>query len=135
MGRKKENDRERLLTQRVQVKLTSGDFDRIHKLRQTSDCKSVSELVRRILTRRPITMLTKDTTLDVTMEELIRLRKELHFIGHNINQITHHFHSANFPKDKLFYALKVTDEFDKMQQRLNAVMSRITELGKLWLQK
>lgn len=104
-------------------------------MQRSSDCRSVSELVRRVLTRQPITMLTKDTSLDVAMEELIRLRKELHFIGHNINQITHHFHSKEFPRDKVFYALKAMDEFDKVQQPLKAVMKHITELGRLWLQK
>lgn len=135
MGRKKEINRDRLLNRRLHIKITKSDFQHLQQMQRTSDCKSVSELVRRILTKRPITTLTKDTTADTAMEELIRLRKELHFIGHNINQITHHFHSKSFPKEKLFYALKAIDEFEKVQEPVKTVMARITELGRLWLQK
>lgn len=135
MGRKKAANPAELYSRRLQVKVTQDVYDGLGLQQQRSDCKSVSEFVRRMVSRQPITTLIRDTSLDHVMEELILIRKELNAIGHNINQITHHFHSSAFPREKLFYALKAIDEFQKVQAHVDTLLSRITELGKKWLQK
>lgn len=135
MGRKKAANPEKLYSRRLQVKVTQAVYERLEALQQNTDCKSTSEFVRRVISREQITTFIRDTSLDHVMEELVRIRKELNAIGHNINQITHHFHSTAFPKEKLFYALKAVDEFQKVQTQVRTLLSRITELGKKWLQR
>jgi len=54
-----------------------------------------SELLRAIVTRERIFFYYMDATLDLPMNELAMIRKQITAIGYNINQMTHRFHDVN----------------------------------------
>lgn len=135
MARKKAPDQTELLTELVGVRLSKTVYDRLEDVRKNTDCQTMGELGRRILSRERITYFQKDATMDATVEELSRIRKELNSIGININQITHSFHNADLPNQKTFHALKVAEQYKKVGDKIDQLLVIVSQLAKKWLQK
>lgn len=135
MGRKKAKHREELYAHHIQAKVSEKVYNRLNQTLQNSDCHYMGELVRRILSREKITVYHKDVSFDDPMEELIRIRQELNAIGVNINQITHAFHTSDTPGKQVFQSLKVAEEYKKVGERVDRLLTMIYELSKKWLQR
>src|SRR3546814_16199912 len=103
MPRKKLGNPEDLLNRNLISRLNEGTYNRLENIRKESDCHSIAEVARRILSRQRINLFHRDASLDRPMEELTRIRRELKSIGININQQTHRFHtSASAPERALY---------------------------------
>lgn len=95
----------------------------------------MGELARKILSKEKITCYYKDTTMDAPMEELTHIRKELNAIGVNINQITHKFHIADNPSQKIDQVLRVEREYKRVGDKVDRLLAMVFELSKKWLQR
>ena len=95
----------------------------------------MSELVRHILNNRPVTLLHRDKSLDLLVEELAAIRKELRSIGININQITRQFHIAPEKEQKLFHALGVADQYNLVGNKVDSLFTVISKISAQWLPK
>jgi hypothetical protein len=135
MGRKKAKHREELFTRHIQAKVSEKVYNRLNQMLQNSDCHYMGELVRRILSREKITCYHKDASMDAPMEELIRIRHELNAIGVNINQITHSFHISDSPGKQVFQSLRVAEEYKKVGDKVDRLLTMVFELGQKWLQR
>jgi len=135
MGRRKSNRPTELLTCHVQAKVTEEVYKRLDQVKSISDCQTIGELARRILSKEKITTYHRDVSLDAPLEELVKIRKEINAIGVNINQITHQFHLTDDPKQRVFQALKIADEYKKVGARIDRLMTMISYLGRKWLQR
>lgn len=123
------------LTRIFSVRVSDRYYKRLEEIKKNSNCQYIGEVVRRILYREEIVWYHKDASMDSTVAELTLIRKELNAIGININQITRHFHSADIPNQKIFHALKIVDEYKKVGQKLEKVMSVTSEITKKWLRR
>ncbi|MBL7872082.1 MAG: plasmid mobilization relaxosome protein MobC [Cyclobacteriaceae bacterium] len=135
MARKKSSDQAELLTKLVGVRLSANVYNRLEKFRQQTDCQSMGELGRRILSKERITYFLKDATMDAPLEELTRIRKELHAIGVNINQITHSFHITDLANQKTIHALKIAEQYKQVGDKVDQLLLIVSQLAKKWLQK
>ena len=102
MGRKK-GLVETSLVHRINTRVTDKVFNRLEGLMAKSNCHSMAELVRRIVSNDKIVVLHRDMALQEHVHQLAGIRSELHSIGININQITHSFHSTNNRPEKMFH--------------------------------
>ncbi|RZL15512.1 MAG: mobilization protein [Pedobacter sp.] len=107
MGRKKITQEDLLLIKPIRTRVTTVVFERLEAVRKTSDCKSIGELCRRILSQEPITVFQRDASLDGPTEQLLLIYRELKFMGHNINQITRSFHESELSHRKIYHALRI----------------------------
>ncbi|MEZ4945124.1 MAG: plasmid mobilization relaxosome protein MobC [Cyclobacteriaceae bacterium] len=123
------------LTRIFSVRVSDRYYKRLEEIKKNSNCQYIGEVARRILYREEIVWYHKDASMDSTVAELTLIRKELNAIGININQITRHFHSADIPNQKIFHALKIVDEYKKVGQKLEKVMSVTSEITKKWLRR
>jgi hypothetical protein len=135
MSRRKANDREDLLTHPIRTRVRESVYWRLVKMMENSDCQSMGELARKILSKEKITCYYKDTTMDAPMEELTHIRKELNAIGVNINQITHKFHIADNPSQKIDQVLRVEREYKRVGDKVDRLLAMVFELSKKWLQR
>lgn len=135
MARKKSNHPEELLTCHIQTKVTKEVFNRLDKIRSNSDCRSVGELARRILSKDKIVLFHRDSSMDAQLEELTGIQKELNAIGVNINQITHAFHNTDTTNQKMLNALRVADQYKKVGDKVDKLLIIVSQLAKKWLQK
>jgi hypothetical protein len=133
MTRKKIVKRELLLCYKVGVRFDQKTYSILKELVQKTNCHSVGELVRRIIVKNKIRFYSIDSTMDVPINEIIRIKEELNAIGRNINQITHEFHTADTATQKLFLALKVNEKYQQATNKINPLFAIISELGGKWL--
>lgn len=134
MGRKK-GTIEQSLVHRVNSRLSDNAFKRLDLLLGKSNCRSMAELIRRILSNEKIVVLHRDMTLQGHIQELAAIRAELRSIGVNVNQITHAFHTADSVHQKMFHALKVAEEYAKVGDKVTVLLEKVDELGRRWLQR
>ena len=73
--------------------------------------------------------------MDATMEELALIRKELRAIGININQITRSFNQDKAGTHRAFYVLKVADQYKKVDEKVEQLLTIISKLAERWLQR
>jgi hypothetical protein len=135
MSRKKSNRPEQLLVHTVRTRVSSPVFNRLNSYVGNSDCHSIGEVARRILSNEKITTLTRDTTLDKPVEELMLIRKELNALGTNINQITRRFHSDESSEWRLLQAKLAVEQYLIVGEKVNDLLRLITHITKAWLQK
>lgn len=135
MTRKKTEKRDELLTRPIILRVTETVFKRLEKLQQESNCQSVGEVARKILSKEKILCLYKDVSLNGPMEELASIRKELKAIGVNINQQTHRFHTSDTQAQRAFYVMKTADLYQKVGEKVDAALILIAKLAEQWLQR
>lgn len=127
-------DKTAKLSRKVTIAMSDSFYARMQEWLCNSNCQSLAELARRILYREDIIWYHKDAKLESTAIELAAIKKEINAIGKNINQITHAFHTTDLPRDKMFHALKVLDDYKKISQKTDKLLAITSEICKKWLQ-
>lgn len=125
---------EERLTHLVTFRVSESFYRELQKIHTNSDCGSVGEVARRIISKEKITVFYKDSSADAAMEELSAIRKELNAIGVNINQVTRHFNIAGNDKQRLFFALKSMDLYRSVDAKINQLFTAVSKLTVKWLQ-
>lgn len=135
MSRKKAENPQALFTCPVRTRVTEKAFNRLESLRQKSNCSSLGELARKVLSNEEIKCFYIDRSLPAVMEELALIRKELKAIGTNINQLTKSFHSSREETYKAFYTVKMMEQYKPLETKVDTLLSIVTKLAAQWLQK
>lgn len=133
MPRKKSPEPEKILTRVLRIRLTEAAFSRLEKISRSSDCRTIGEAARKILSKEKITLFYKDITLNSTMEELALVRKELRAIGININQITKAFHTDKREHSRAIQVSKVTQLYQQVELKTDRLLLIINLLAEKWL--
>lgn len=128
MTRRKVRDDVRL-TRKIGLRVSTPFYDKMKGWREKSNCRSVSELARKILYKERIIFYTKDATMDGVASELAGIKKELRAIGVNVNQVTKYFNSKVLPSAKIFEALKILDEYKKVTSKCDGVLKGIEKVS------
>jgi hypothetical protein len=132
MPRKKAKDAERL-SKKVFTRVNERKYNELRSICERTFHKNMSELLRDILYHRPIKTVTRDITLDNTMEELACLRTEIKRIGLNINQITKLFNSYPEPQRKAAYAKLAFDNYLMIESKVDRLLDIVSQLAFKWL--
>jgi hypothetical protein len=135
MPRKKIPNQEEVLSHPIIIRVTKAVFEELEQLQKQSDCASVGEVSRRILTNRKIKVYQKDVSMNAPMEEMALIRKELKAIGVNINQITRTFNQDKQENRRAFYVLKTADLYQHVDAKVERLLTLISKLAEKWLQK
>ncbi|TCD00740.1 mobilization protein [Pedobacter frigidisoli] len=134
MPTKKPKNPEQLLTHPIIVRVNEETFRRLEKIHLNSNCQSIGEVARNILSREKILMLTRDLTMNAPMEELASIRKELRSIGININQQTKHFHTSENEAQRSFYFMRTSDLYKNVGGKVDRLLELVTQMSMRWLQ-
>lgn len=135
MGRTKKPDVEALLIHRIFTRINDKTMRRLQSLLGKSNCHTIGQLIRHILSDKRIVYYKTDVTVEEPVQRLMDIREQLRAIGVNINQITHHFHTAESPQEKVFHALKVSEEYAKVGEKVEVLTKMVAEIGERWLQR
>ncbi len=119
----------------ITIRVSDRFFNQLEEKRKKTNCQNVSEMVRAILYKEKIMFYYTDASLNATALELAGIRKELNLIGNNINQITKFFHAADSSSQKMFHALKVAEDYKRVESKIEKLLIMVSEIGKRWLQK
>lgn len=135
MSRKKALKQDELLTCPVRTRVTKKVYERLEKTISESDCQSIGEVARKILSKEKINLFYRDISLNAPMEEMALIRKELKSIGININQQTHKFHTSESESERAFYVLKTADLYKTVDLKVTNLLLIISRLAEKWLPK
>lgn len=135
MPGKKVSNRERLLTHPIRTRLTRKNYNRLEEIARNSDCSSVGEVARRILSRQRIVLFHRDISMNGPMEELALIRKELKSIGININQQTRYFNASRSSAERAFYTMKTAELYEKSDTKVDRLLEIVSVLAQKWLPK
>lgn len=135
MPRRKSDKPEELLNRNIIVRVTEKQFASLEKLQKESSSLSIAEICRKILSSKQIKLFKQDISMNPVMEELALIRKELKAIGININQITRHFNQDKSNVGRSFFTLKVADQYQKVDDRVEKLLTIISKLAEKWLQE
>lgn len=119
----------------IRIRINTTTYNRLTALQQQTSCRSICELVRKILAREQIVLLHKDVSMNGVMEELALIRKEIKAIGININQQTHHFHISLSPAERSFYVNRTAEMYKQMDGRIDKLLKIVHQLAEVWLRK
>lgn len=122
------------LTKLIGVRVSEAFYDQLEEKRKKTNCQTLCEFVRAILYKERITFYYTDATLNATAVELAGIRKELTLIGNNINQITGAFHLVESDSERLFHALKVAEEYKKVDNKVEKLLIMVEQIAEKWLQ-
>ncbi len=135
MARKKEEVREDLLSHPITVRITETEFTKLNKFVTEGSCSNIGDAVRAVLNHGKVTLYHKDISLNGPMEQLAGIRKELKAIGVNINQITRQFNSTSDGNQKMFHTLKVSEQYKKVDEKVNQLLELVSKIAVKWLQE
>jgi hypothetical protein len=135
MPKKKISDRESLLAHLVGVRLNTALFTKLKKIQKESYSQSIGEVIRNILLNKKITCYYKDRTMDEPARELIKIKNEINAIGVNINQITNFFYTADVSTQKVFFALKVAEQYSLVKEKIEGLKKLLIEMHNKWSAK
>jgi hypothetical protein len=134
MPRPKTADEE-LLKHNLIIRVNDTLYQRLDKLCKESDCQSIAEVARKILSKERINCFYKDATMNAPMEEMALIRKELKAIGININQQTRFFNSCKSQAERAFHANKTIPLYQSVGEKVDRLLLIISKLAVQWLQK
>jgi hypothetical protein len=132
---RKKVDKSDQLSRVLTVRVSQGYYAKLEGWLEHSNCQSPSELARRILYKEEIIWYQRDASQEDVVRELATIRNELKAIGTNINQVTRYFNSTQLPSQKIFHALKVQEEYNKVGRKVDAVLAITSQIIKRWLQR
>lgn len=119
----------------LSVRLTTDEYHKLKELRDRTPNYSSGELVRRILSNRPVRVRIADTRYDPIMEELAVLRRELRSIGVNINQVTRNFNEDKAGPRKIYHYEKIGQLYRDADLRMQKLLALISALAERWLRE
>lgn len=135
MARKKLSNQKDILSKPIIIRVTEELFTRLEKIQKESDCSSVGEIARKILSQKRINCFYRDISLNAPMEELALIRKELKAIGININQQTKYFHTSQSSAERAFYVMKTAELYKTIDEKVERLLKIISKLAEKWLTK
>lgn len=135
MPRKKAVNQKELFTCSIRTRVTQKTFERLEKIMKESNCASIGEVSRKVLSNEKINCFYRDISLNAPMEEMALIRKELKAIGININQQTKYFHTSQSNTERAFYVMKTADLYKKVNERVDRLLIIISKLAERWLPK
>jgi len=133
MARKKSAEPEKILSRVLRIRLTEAAFNRLEKISKSSNCRTIGEAARKILSKEKITLFYKDITLNSAMEELALVRKELRAIGININQVTKAFHTDKREHSQNSQVIKIVKLYETVETKTDTLLALVNRLAQKWL--
>lgn len=130
MKEKKEN---RVI--RVTLRFNKSEYKKIQQRMSNTRFRNMSSYLRYVLLEKKITTLYRNQSMDEEMEELIQLRKELNFIGHNYNQTVKKLNSVIDMPDARYWQEMLSVSKNELEPCIRKIKERINQFADLWSQK
>lgn len=122
-------------TRRVTIRFTSKEYRYIERRFRRSTMRNVSEYARGVLLEKPLIFTYRNQSMDETQEELIRIRREINYIGNNFNQAVYKLNSVmGMPDTEVWENTMVVlrDQIEPLMRETKETMNSISER---WSQK
>ncbi len=124
------NDKKKNRIKRIYVRLNDGEYNRLHDGFKKSTFRKFSEYNRHILLGKPITVYTRNQSVEQFTEAAISLKAELNAIGQNFNQLVKKLHTMQHDEEIKGWAIineRSKELFFKKVDEIEVKMIKILE--------
>lgn len=122
-------------TRKVTVRFKPAEYNKVNTAFGSTTKKKLSEYIRFVLLDKPVTVYTRDKSIDDLMDELVLLRNELSAIGSNFNQLVKRLHTATYSEAIKALASSAEKEQQKFLLKTTEINHKINQLSRQWLQE
>lgn len=122
-------------TQRITAVFSEAEFDKIMRSFRTTTKRSLSEYVRSVLLGKPITVYTRDQSIDDMLALFISLKNELSAIGNNFNQSVKKLQAMDRIPEIKSWAEASEKHRELFMEKAAEINSKIAQLSDKWLQE
>ncbi|MEP7376794.1 MAG: hypothetical protein ABI675_25575 [Chitinophagaceae bacterium] len=130
----KKNDKVKR-TRKLTVRFSPDEFNKVNLSFKTTTKRKLSEYVRFVLLDKPVTVYTRNQSLDEFMAEMILLRNELSAIGNNFNQTVKRLHTMDRVADIKSWAAQNERSKEIFMDKVEEIKKRIAQFSDKWLQE
>lgn len=117
----------------IHLRLTASEYRKIHTGFSASTKRKISEYARSILLEEPITVYSRDASLDDLVKELAKLRGELSAIGNNFNQTVKKLHLMSHSTEVKAWVIVNEKNKEVFFQKVAQIQEKIDQISKQWL--
>ncbi|RRN77385.1 plasmid mobilization relaxosome protein MobC [Pseudoxanthomonas sp. SGD-10] len=122
-------------TIRITIRFTKAESERIEKKFGETRFLSRTEYLRNMILNRKIISYYRNQSLDEVMEELILLRQELNFVGHNFNQAVRKLNAFAEMPDAETWKAALSCLKNQIEPKIHQIKDRIQNYAEIWSQK
>lgn len=130
MQQKKEN-----LTRKISVRLSPDEYRKIELAFKATTKRKISEYIRYVLLDKPVTVYTRNHSLDTIMAALSLLKSELSAIGNNYNQAVKKLHTMDRIAEIKTWAERSEKSYQVFLEKTAEINQKINQLFDQWLQE
>lgn len=119
----------------ILIRLTPSELKLLQKRLRKSTLRNMSEYAREVLFEKPLIFTYRNRSIDDSQEELIRIRREINYIGNNFNQAVHKLNSVmGMPDAEIWEGMMVVLR-DQVEPMIRETKERMDILSETWSQK
>jgi len=119
----------------LKVRLKPSEEEMLIKQFKKSRFQNISEYGRAVILGKPVTIIYRDKSMDEVLEELILLRRELNFIGNNLNQAVKNINSVHGAPDIILWQHLLNIISGKLEPSITQIKERMNNYADLWSRK
>lgn len=123
------------LSKKVTVRFKPAEYNKLNVSFKTTTKKKLSQYIRFVLLDKPVTVYTRDQSLDNFVAELSSLRHELSAIGSNFNQLVKRLHTASHFQEIKLLAQDSEMQREEFLEKMNEINLKIAQLSAKWWQE
>jgi hypothetical protein len=121
-------------TQRITIRLMPEEYTRIQGKFKTTTCRKLSEYARLALLGQQHKITPRNQQLEDFMQELIRLRADLHGISNNFNQAVKRLHTYSQIAEFRIWLMAWSNTKERLDDSIREIKSSINKMAEKWLQ-
>ncbi len=119
----------------IVVRMSEKEYNILEKLIASSTEKTVSNYLRKVALRRPVTIIYRNGTADDFLNEMIQLKKELNAIGNNFNQAVHKLHTLDRIPEFRNWIQHYESVHHQFLQKADQIIAHGNQIYQIWLQE
>ncbi len=122
-------------SQILTIRLNQEEREKLNRLCSKAQCNTLSEYARAVLLKEPVTIKYRNKSADDLLEEMLLLKKELHAIGHNYNQVVHKLHILDHDEQIKSWALLNESGKKLFMKKMGEICEKLNQIHEQWSQK
>jgi len=119
----------------VTVRMNKTEFELLEKFRRRTTEKTNSNYLRKLALHEPITKLSRNQSLDEATAAIIQLKKEINYIGHNLNQAVHKLHTLDKIAEFRAWAMQFDATHEHIKTQTTNLLIHAYKILSQWSQK
>ena len=121
-------------TRNLQIHLTADEYQKVKDRYSISVCRTISEYGRKLILQKPVTILTRNQSLDDFMSEMIILRHDLDELGQNYKRVVEKMYTLNHLPEFKSWVIMNQKQQQNLLREVEQIKEKINSIADKWLQ-